>query len=1248
MQKKLPLCANLNNLIKTITYKLKNIMKQNLLNKLWLRVCMIVAVMTTALAGTAWAQSTSTLTFEAKCNGSGTADDGVEWTVTSDGTESVFDNTKGIHYGTNSGKVQYITLSTSDISGTITKVVVNASTASGVTATVGVTVGGDAFGGDPQSLTANAANYTFEGSAEGEIVVTVTKPSQATKAIYVKSVAVTYTAGGGSSGPTEDNDLALTGAPIALNFDLYNNATAQTIHYTTSSTGEVSVEAGMYDVSCYVDNDAKTISVTPMFATNGPQTVTVNQAADDTYKAGSVTFTVTVTDSTPIPTHTATFSVNGATTTQEFEEGADIVFPANPADVSGKTFVGWATTAINGTTNEAPTFVKNATMGDSDVTYYAVFAYASGSGSAEVTDVLTRESTGVTGTSYSDWSDVTATSAAVYAGQSAGGNDAIQLRSNNNNSGIVTTTSGGKVTKVTITWNSNTSDGRTVNVYGSDVAYSAATELYGSSQGTLLGTIVCGTSTELDITDDYEYVGLRSASSALWLDKVEITWSTGGGVSYSDYCTTVVAAAVERPVITVAENPFTFSTTATITCETAGASILYGYNGEDWQSYDGGIINITETTTIYAKAIKDSKESSVASVTVTKVLAEPTITIDATGITNTDLYVGTDAGSLSAAVTYNDAAVEGATITWSGDNDAVATIDATTGVVTLVAAGSVTFTATYAGNANYSEKTATYEMTVTNSDPNVPGTENNPYTVAQAIAFIETLGSATSATEVYVSGIISQVDSYNSTYSSIQYWISDDGTTTGQMEVYSGKGLNGADFSSVDDLQVGDVVTVKGYVKMYKGTPEFDKNNELVSLDRPVVTTPYIEVSTTTVEATAAGLDGTIDVTYNNLTDVLAEVQFVEADGTTPATYAWVFADIDANNNVEYLIEENTSADARTAYLKVYAIGNEGEAYSDLITITQAGVVVDYAVVPFVYDGGKGSLPTGFTESGLGSDYKSKPYLKFDNTGDYLIVKIDKEAAMLFFDIKGNSFSGGTFTVQTSADGTTYTDLQAYTDLGDTQTESFTLSSDVRYIKWIYTNKSSGNVGLGNIKVVDWVETVTVGTAGYATYVTEHNSSFPAGVTAYIGAVNGQYLTLTEVASAPKGTPVVLKGDEGTYTLIPTVADELADVSSNELKASETDVVANGTQYVLAKPAGKEVGFYKAETGSTIAAGKAYLEITSSVKAFYFSFDDDPTGLSDMSDKSDQSDIIFNLAGQRISKMQRGINIVGGKKIAIK
>lgn len=145
----------------------------------------------------------------------------------------------------------------------------------------------------------------------------------------------------------------------------------------------------------------------------------------------------------------------------------------------------------------------------------------------EVVDVLNRDLTGITGTSYATWSDKTSNSDAIYAGQSAGGNESIQLRSNNSNSGIITTTSGGYAKKVVVTWHSSTSSGRTLNIYGKNSAYTAATDLYDSSkQGTKLGTIVCGTSTELVIDGDYEYIGMRSNSGAMYISEIEITWSS--------------------------------------------------------------------------------------------------------------------------------------------------------------------------------------------------------------------------------------------------------------------------------------------------------------------------------------------------------------------------------------------------------------------------------------------------------------------------------------------------------------------------------------------------------------------------------------------------------------------------------------------------------------------------------------------------------------------------------------------------
>lgn len=141
-------------------------------------------------------------------------------------------------------------------------------------------------------------------------------------------------------------------------------------------------------------------------------------------------------------------------------------------------------------------------------------------------DVLNRAFTGVTGTSYTEWSGKDGSASnAVYAGQSAGDNESIQLRSKNANSGIISTTSGGKVRKVVVTWNSNTASGRTLDIYGKNSAYTATTNLYNSSeQGTKLGSIVYGTSTELVIEGDYEYIGLRSNSSAMYLEEIKITW----------------------------------------------------------------------------------------------------------------------------------------------------------------------------------------------------------------------------------------------------------------------------------------------------------------------------------------------------------------------------------------------------------------------------------------------------------------------------------------------------------------------------------------------------------------------------------------------------------------------------------------------------------------------------------------------------------------------------------------------------
>ena len=248
--------------------------------------CLLMAVLS---IGQVWAATaTSTLTFSAKCNGSGTADDDVAWTVTSDGTESTYDGTKGIHYGTSSAQVQYIRLSTSGISGTISQVVVNASVGSGVSATVAVKVGSTDFtcgGNTTTSLSTSATNYTFTGSASGDILVEITKPSKAAKALYCKSVAVTYDAGG-TPDPTLES-IVISGTPDKTVYEAGENfdptGLVATGYYDNSTDADLTSSVDW----AYTPAGALTQGLTSVNVTATKGTVVGNKDVNITVNAAS-------------------------------------------------------------------------------------------------------------------------------------------------------------------------------------------------------------------------------------------------------------------------------------------------------------------------------------------------------------------------------------------------------------------------------------------------------------------------------------------------------------------------------------------------------------------------------------------------------------------------------------------------------------------------------------------------------------------------------------------------------------------------------------------------------------------------------------------------------------------------------------------------------------------------------------------------------------------------------------------------
>lgn len=116
---------------------------------------------------------------------------GVAWKFDMEGSTYLgFDTNasylRGLQMGKSKEPASSITLSTEGITGTIKKIIVNTSGASGTDATLTVKVGGTAFG-SPINTTQTSTDYTFEGSASGKIELnwTLTKA-----AVYIKHIAV--------------------------------------------------------------------------------------------------------------------------------------------------------------------------------------------------------------------------------------------------------------------------------------------------------------------------------------------------------------------------------------------------------------------------------------------------------------------------------------------------------------------------------------------------------------------------------------------------------------------------------------------------------------------------------------------------------------------------------------------------------------------------------------------------------------------------------------------------------------------------------------------------------------------------------------------------------------------------------------------------------------------------------------------------------------------------------------------------
>lgn len=485
----------------------------------------------------------------------------------------------------------------------------------------------------------SAQNVTISTETTGATIYYTTDGTDPTTSsiVYTEAIPVSTTTTIKAMAAKEGmTDSSIATAVYTIQYPLFSIALSGT-YPTTFLEGAAFSHEGMTVTATYSDASTKDVTSEATFSgynmsTTGVQTVTVSYTEGGVTK--TATYGITVNEA---PSHNVTWSVNGETTTESYKEGAVIEFPKNLAEVNGKTFVGWTTNTIDGTTAIAPEFVTSAEMGNGDVTYYAVFAKAS------MDNVGWKEV---------ELSNMSASDVFVFStGSYAIPNDKGTSEAPNATSITVT---GDKITSDVpdnLKWNvsGNATDGYTFYPNGSTTTwlYCNTTASSKSNDNIRVGTgnrksWVFNNSGYLVTNDTYT---IRYLSLYNWQDFRGYTSDSNGAfvpkfykyveASYSDYCTTVAAPVVAAPVADKESGEYAYGTTVTLT-QDAAAMIVYTIDGTT-PSYENSVgteynapIAITSDFTLKAIAVDDDgNESPVAAweYAVTRPIA-PTFSLD--------------------------------------------------------------------------------------------------------------------------------------------------------------------------------------------------------------------------------------------------------------------------------------------------------------------------------------------------------------------------------------------------------------------------------------------------------------------------------------------------------------------------------------------------------------------------------------------------------------------------------------------
>ena len=143
---------------------------------------------------------------------------------------------------------------------------------------------------------------------------------------------------------------------------------------------------------------------------------------------------------------------------------------------------------------------------------------------------------------------------------------------------------------------------------------------------------------------------------------------------------------------------------------------------------------------------------------------------------------------------------------------------------------------------------------------------------------------------------------------------------------------------------------------------------------------------------------------------------------------------------------------------------------------------------------------------------------------------------------------------------------------------------------------------------------------------------------------------MAEVTKPAAGTPLILKGEAGSYFLNANYGEKDAPVSNLLVGTPDEAIpVAGNTTYAMAskvKDGANVVGFYRVQEGVVIPRYKAYLNSTADVEGFIF---EETTGINTVERAENANQDIYTITGAKVNNAaQKGVYIMNGKKVVVK